>query len=160
GDACDADADDDALEGAADNCPTVPNPTQTDSDGDGVGDACDDCPFQADPRQDDADHDGAGDVCEDLPAALLYVTNNDVSRNTVSGFTVSYGGALMPLPGSPFSAITPSAPAAREASRLAVDARRARLFVLDDSSLSQISVMEIGADGRLSHVHGSPFRIF
>lgn len=38
------DQDADGIVDALDNCPTVPNPTQTDSDGDGTGDACDGCP--------------------------------------------------------------------------------------------------------------------
>ena len=37
----DRDADDDGIEDAVDNCPAVPNPSQSDRDGDRVGDACD-----------------------------------------------------------------------------------------------------------------------
>jgi hypothetical protein len=35
------DPDNDGVEQAVDNCPTIPNPSQSDSDGDGQGDACD-----------------------------------------------------------------------------------------------------------------------
>ncbi|MFQ5412757.1 MAG: thrombospondin type 3 repeat-containing protein, partial [Phycisphaerae bacterium] len=38
------DSDGDGIIDLFDNCPLVPNPTQTDTDGDGVGDACDACP--------------------------------------------------------------------------------------------------------------------
>jgi len=82
------DTDGDGIPDATDNCPTVPNPTQTDTDGDGIGDACDtggggsgapdadgdgvpddrdDCPTVFDPAQRDADGDGAGDLCDPCP---------------------------------------------------------------------------------------------
>src|SRR5204862_243126 len=37
------------MTGDNDNCPNVPNPTQTNSDGDAFGDACDNCPFVSNP---------------------------------------------------------------------------------------------------------------
>lgn len=43
-----------------DNCPDLPNPTQSDLDGDGRGDACDRCPRDA---SNDGDRDG---ICNDL----------------------------------------------------------------------------------------------
>ena len=70
---------DNVLDGL-DNCPTVPNNSQTDTDGDGMGDACDDfldpdtdgdgipdnvdnCPTVANPGQEDEDGNGRGDAC-------------------------------------------------------------------------------------------------
>lgn len=47
-----------------DNCPTVPNPSQTDGDGDGDGDACDNCPLIFNPFQADSDSDGIGNPCD------------------------------------------------------------------------------------------------
>src|SRR5262249_35211288 len=38
------DTDGDGIHDCADNCPTVPNPTQANADGDAFGDACDPCP--------------------------------------------------------------------------------------------------------------------
>ncbi|XP_047500194.1 cartilage oligomeric matrix protein-like [Penaeus chinensis] len=64
GDACDDDADDDALENDVDNCPLVANLDQADSDGDSVGDACDNCPALANSDQGDTDGDSVGDACD------------------------------------------------------------------------------------------------
>ena len=61
------DADGDGIPGSLDNCPGVPNLSQSDLDEDGVGDACDNCPENADPEQLDADGDGTGDVCDPCP---------------------------------------------------------------------------------------------
>jgi hypothetical protein len=43
----DDDSDGDGVPDGVDNCPTIPNPSQTDTDGDGVGDLCDVCPLVA-----------------------------------------------------------------------------------------------------------------
>jgi hypothetical protein len=81
------DTDGDGYWDEIDNCPAIPNPTQTDSDGDGLGDACDPCPLDPlndpdgdgicdgvdncpgvfNPSQADADGDGRGDVCDNCP---------------------------------------------------------------------------------------------
>jgi hypothetical protein len=63
-----ADSDDDGAPDDYDNCPTIPNPTQTDTDGDGRGDLCDNCPSVSDPVQADADGDGVGDSCDSCPS--------------------------------------------------------------------------------------------
>jgi hypothetical protein len=81
-----ADADDDGIADACDNCPTISNSNQADADQDGIGDACDNCTdtdndgfgdpgypantcladnctWRGNPGQDDANHDGIGNVC-------------------------------------------------------------------------------------------------
>ena len=59
-----ADADDDGISDASDNCPDVPNAGQGDADGDGIGDACDD--FPTDPLASvDSDNDGLPDAYEE-----------------------------------------------------------------------------------------------
>ena len=58
------DSDGDGLPDVDDNCPSVPNPSQTDADGDHRGDACDNCPSTFNPTQADGDGDGAGDACD------------------------------------------------------------------------------------------------
>lgn len=85
------DTDGDGIVDSQDNCPTVPNPSQTDTDGDGIGDACDtpnpvdtdndgivdsqdNCPTVPNPNQSDVDGDGIGDAC-DAPEPLD--TDND-----------------------------------------------------------------------------------
>jgi hypothetical protein len=58
------DTDGDTIPDDEDNCPDIPNQTQTDTDTDGYGDVCDNCPFTDNPDQRDSDGDGIGDVCE------------------------------------------------------------------------------------------------
>ena len=78
------DCDEDGVDDAVDNCPSVANPGQEDTDGDGIGDACDNCPAVANADQLDSDFDGVGDACDDdadndgIPDAsdnCVYVSN-------------------------------------------------------------------------------------
>ena len=60
-----ADADEDGIPDADDNCPDKYNPDQDETDGDVVGDACDNCPLTENADQLDDNGDGIGDVCAD-----------------------------------------------------------------------------------------------
>jgi N-acetylneuraminic acid mutarotase len=59
-----ADDDGDGIPPEVDNCPSVPNPTQTDTDHDQHGDACDNCVTVANSGQEDTDQDRLGDACD------------------------------------------------------------------------------------------------
>jgi len=72
------DSDDDGICDSKDNCPLVPNATQSDSDGDGLGDECDNCPITPNPDQSDMDDDGEGDECDPDIDGDGY--NNDVDN--------------------------------------------------------------------------------
>jgi hypothetical protein len=61
------DTDGDGDPDVQDNCPTVPNPSQTDIDGDGDGDDCDNCPATSNPAQTNSDADLLGDACDNCP---------------------------------------------------------------------------------------------
>ena len=80
-DASGVDTDGDGVHNACDNCPTVPNSTQTDSDGDHKGNACDNCPLAFNPSQTDTDGDSLGDACDNcLSAPNLAQTDTDGDR--------------------------------------------------------------------------------
>ena len=66
------DTDKDKVKGYLDNCPSVPNPTQSDEDEDGVGDSC------------DPDSDGDG-LIEIDDAAGLNMIRDDLSGSSLSG---------------------------------------------------------------------------
>ncbi len=75
------DADDDGLTNAEDNCPSVPNPSQTNSDADPQGDACDFCPTVTNvtnPSQPDFDADGLLDACDTCPTIPNAGTDPDM----------------------------------------------------------------------------------
>ena len=59
------DTDDDGVVDERDNCPRVPNPSQSDDDNDGAGNRCDNCPNVNNRNQIDTDGDGRGDACSD-----------------------------------------------------------------------------------------------
>ena len=59
------DGDGDGVVDERDNCPRVPNSSQSDADADGVGNRCDNCPNLSNRDQVDTDNDGRGDACFD-----------------------------------------------------------------------------------------------
>ncbi len=76
------DNDSDGVYFYADNCPNVPNYSQTDTDGDGIGDDCDNCPSLVNIDQDDLDEDGVGDDCDNCPE-IINPSQNDNDSDDV-----------------------------------------------------------------------------
>ncbi len=61
------DSDSDGIPDSTDNCPSIPNASQTNSDGDAFGNACDNCIAVTNASQANSDGDSHGDVCDNCP---------------------------------------------------------------------------------------------
>ena len=77
------DLDEDGVDDATDNCPSVENPEQLDADGDGLGNACDNCVRTTNLGQEDSDGDGVGDECDECDGSLADVLQEDDSLRLV-----------------------------------------------------------------------------
>jgi len=76
------DRDYDSVPDPWDNCPDIPNFSQTNSDKDSLGDACDNCPFSYNPDQADSNDNGIGDVCDTIVSDVGYGDNYlNIPRN-------------------------------------------------------------------------------
>lgn len=102
---CTQDADNDGIEDADDNCPTVANASQTDTDNDGSGNACDsdddndgiadgvdNCPLVSNSGQADFDGDGIGDACDSDDDNDGISDDQDANDNSDTSPTVSIDG--------------------------------------------------------------------
>jgi hypothetical protein len=89
-------------------------------------------------------------------SSYVYVNNNTAGANTVSGFSRSASGTLTPLPGSPF-AVGGAGLGAGLASQGAIQTTDGRFVLAVDAGSNQISVLQIGWNGSLTPVPGSPF---
>ncbi|HTX32633.1 MAG TPA: beta-propeller fold lactonase family protein [Solirubrobacteraceae bacterium] len=86
----------------------------------------------------------------------VYTDDNTTGINTISGFDRHAGGALTPIPGSPFiagGAGTGSGLASQGAVQVSSDGR---YLLAVDAGSNQISVLRIHSDGRLTLVHSGP----
>ena len=100
-----ADADNDRIADADDNCVNTSNPDQSDDDNDGIGNACeadsdndsiaddtDNCPNTANPGQGDTDNDGLGDACEADADGDGVIDDLDQCPDTGAGQSVDRNG--------------------------------------------------------------------
>lgn len=92
-----------------------------------------------------------------LSGDFLYI-NNNVAPNTVSAFSVSSGGVLTSVTGSPFSTGGNGSGGSISAPRTSLCSANGYLFVMNSSS-NNISVFSINSNGSLTSVTGSPFSI-
>ncbi len=104
---CVVDSDNDGVDDARDNCPTVANVDQKDTDNDGIGDACDkdidndgvlnaqdNCVKDANADQRDDDGDGVGDVCDPRYCVVVDPSNPNACLDPNAAFAVSAGGSI------------------------------------------------------------------
>jgi len=86
----------------------------------------------------------------------VYLNDNTAGTNTISGFSRGVGGALTPLPGSPFQA-GGAGLGKGLASQGAIEVADGQFVLAADAGSNQISVLRIGWNGALTPVPGSPF---
>lgn len=83
----------------------------------------------------------------------VYVNDNSAGSNTVAGFERHANGSLTPIPGSPFA--TGGAGTGTSVASEGAIQRAGRFLLAVDPGSNQLSVLRIGAGGKLSAV-GSP----
>lgn len=154
-----ADADGDGVPDAADNCPSVPNPSQADCDGDGQGDACE--------GTGDCNANGVPDPCD-----LSSGTSADIDSNgkpdecqtvTVPGTSQTIQSAIDAAPASEMRIIQVAAGTYRE--RLDIDGKPVRIVgagsastIVDAAGLGGTAVTVRGAAGRGTVLKGLTIR--
>ena len=82
-------------------------------------------------------------------AKFVYVANGGNGTGSVSAYSISPNGALMPIPGSPFAAGTGP-------NDVAVDPTAKFAYVVNMGSNS-VSAYSISSNGALTPIPGSPF---
>jgi 6-phosphogluconolactonase len=87
----------------------------------------------------------------------VYLDNNTIGENTISGFSRAPDGALTPLPGSPFAADGAGLGAGLASQGAIQTTDNGRYLLAADAGSNQISVLRIGADGSLTPAAGSHF---
>jgi 6-phosphogluconolactonase (cycloisomerase 2 family) len=156
------DQDGDGVAAGADNCAATANPAQADADGDGRGDGCDNCPGLGNPGQRDADGDGLGEGCDPdrdgdgaSDAADLCPDAADPAQADADGD--GRGDACDNCPGLPN-------PGQQDADGdLRGDACQAPfnligfLYVMTNAPQNSIAGYEVGDDGALRRLPGSPY---
>jgi 6-phosphogluconolactonase (cycloisomerase 2 family) len=87
----------------------------------------------------------------------VYVNDNTAGTNTIAGFDRHADGSLTATPGSPF-AVGGSGAGHADGSQGSLQLSSDRRYLLAvDAGSNQISVLQIGHDGSLQPVQGSPF---
>lgn len=99
-----ADHDKDTHPDIGDNCPNIPNPSQSDEDGDLIGDVCDNCPAVPNQNQLDTTGSSVGDACNcALPGVRVGPTGAPCQATSVPALPSKgkflLGGLLLGLGG-------------------------------------------------------------
>jgi 6-phosphogluconolactonase (cycloisomerase 2 family) len=105
----------------------------------------------------------SGDSHNDTARNVLYTSSNDPAANTIIAYSRAADGTLTPLSGSPFDLKGQGLPNPNEDfgppdddQQVIASADHKLLFAVNPGT-NTIAVMNIAADGKLTHISGSPF---